>query len=83
MKVVVYQGQSKITVDNVSIPNRSQLDELIKHQKEHDMTLNDLQLYGFQITSTRGALYEESVIEDEDIEKEIEEGINWRTETVN
>lgn len=83
MKVVVYQGQTKITVDNVSIPNKNQLDELIKYHQEHDMSLKDLQLYGFQITSTRGALYEESGIEDEDLEKEIEEGINWRLETVN
>jgi hypothetical protein len=84
MKVVVYQGQKKFTIDNISIPDTNQLKKLMEQKSKTFNSIDDMQLYNFRITSTRGALYDEwEEIEDEELEKEIEEGINWHQETVN
>lgn len=84
MKVIYYQEQKKITVKNVSISDVDQLQSIL-HEQEPDteMDLKDLQLYNFKITSTRAFLSDEPNIQDETLEKEIEEGINWHQETVN
>ncbi len=69
MKLVIYRGQKKITVDNAAVPD----------MYTHDHTLlgfgaEDLQLLNAQITSSMGMITEDG---------EIEGGINWRQETVN
>lgn len=83
MKVIVYQEQQKITVKNISIPNIDKFTEMVQKNQDSDMNLKDLQLYDFRITSTRGMISENSELEDEELEKEVEEGINWHLETVN
>ncbi|GEM_PF-1975141 len=82
MKVVVYHGQKKYTVANIAIPNLQKFNELFNEEGNTEMTLNDLQLCNFSITSTRGAFSDDEV-ENEELVREIEEGINWRQETVN
>jgi KaiC/GvpD/RAD55 family RecA-like ATPase len=83
MKVVVYQGENKITVNNVSIPNIDTLARILTEQEMVDLTMKDLQLYNFRITSTRGMLIRGELFENEEFNNEIEEGINWQKETVN
>lgn len=88
MKVIIYNGQNKFTVDNISIPNDLPLAHLLRTQhneyNEYTVSANDLHQYNFQITSTRGAIIEdEGLIMNEELEKEVEEGINWKFESVN
>lgn len=85
MKVIIYKGQSKFTVDNISIPNvHSPADLLRKQHKEYTVSADDLENYNFQITSTRGVVFDdETMALNEDIEREIEEGIYWKMESVN
>jgi hypothetical protein len=84
MKVIIYSGQNKFTVDNISIPNSTSIAELLKNRQEYTVSAADLRNYNFQITSTRGAIAEDDdFIMSEDIEREIEEGINWKLESVN
>jgi hypothetical protein len=83
MKVIVYQKQKKYTVNNVSIPDIGELKDVLQNDELSQMSLKDLQLYNFRITSTRGMAFEEENIQDEDVEREIEEGIIWRQETIN
>ncbi len=86
MKVIVYQEQKKFTVNNVSIPNireLSKIAKMIQEEKLSDLTLSDLRLHKFAITSTRGMMDESEEVNDEALEKEIEEGIRWNSETLN
>ena len=86
MKVIIYNGQNKFTVDNISIPNRMSVAELLKNGKEYTVSASDLKHYNFQITSTRSAVAEaidEDLVMNEDLEREVEEGINWKLESVN
>ena len=86
MKVIIYSGQNKFTVDNISIPSSMPIAELLKNRKEYTVSASDLKHYNFQITSTRGAIADaedEDFIMNEDIEREVEEGINWKLESVN
>ena len=83
MKVIIYQEQQKITVKNISIPNIDKLAKLLDESQSTEMEMKDLQLYNFRITSTRGLMRDDDDVENEDLEKEIEEGINWKQETVN
>lgn len=83
MKVIIYQEQQKITVKNISIPNTENLAKALQDSRSSNMDLKDLQMYNLQITSTRGMIRDDIDIEDEELEKEIEEGINWKQETVN
>ena len=82
MKVVVYQGQKKITVNNIVIPRIENFMEEVDDKEYMEINKADLQLYNFRITSTRAATFEEDVLNTE-IEREIEEGVNWQQETVN
>ena len=54
MKVVFYKGQTKFTVTNISIPNIQQFNDLISDSNQNNLTIEDLYLYDFRITSTRG-----------------------------
>lgn len=85
MKVIIYNGDSKFTVDNISIPNAYSVADLLnKSQSEYKTLLSEIQQYNFQITSTRGAIEgDEEISMNEDIEREVEEGINWKRESVN
>lgn len=84
MKVVIYNGQNKFTVDNISIPNAYAAKDLLKADEEYTVSASDLQYYNFRITSTRGAIAEdEELILNEELEREVEEGINWKMESVN
>jgi predicted transcriptional regulator len=86
MKVIIYNGQKKFTVDNISIPHKMSVAELLKNGKEYTVSASDLKQYNFQITSTRGAIAEvedEDFIMNEELEREVEEGINWKLESVN
>ncbi len=85
MKVIIYKGQSKFTVDNISIPQvQSAADLLRKQHKEYKVSADDLENYNFQITSTRGIVFDdENLALNEDLEREIEEGIYWKMESVN
>lgn len=83
MKVVLYKGQKKFTVDNVAIPNVNQLSSLFDENISDEVTVQDLQLYNFRITSTRGIVDEFEEVDDENVLREVEEGINWQQETVN
>lgn len=83
MKVVLYRGQKKFTVDNVAIPNVNELASLFDENTNDELTVQDFQLYNFRITSTRGMVDEFSDVDDESLLKEVEEGINWQQETVN
>lgn len=83
MKFVIYKGLKKITVDNAIVPDMNSFSKLIDDSPESEFSLSDLQLYNIRITSTRGLLLEELEIDNEEIEREIEEGIFWRQETVN
>jgi hypothetical protein len=85
MKVIIYNGQKKFTVDNISIPNARTAADLLRHQRdEFTVSEDDLQRYNFRITSTRSIAYEdEDFVINEDLEREIEEGIHWKLESVN
>lgn len=85
MKVVIYSGQKKFTVNNVSIPNAHAAWELARAQNQaYTVSEEELTYYNFEITSTRGVVFEdEDVLINEDIEREIEEGIHWKMESVN
>jgi hypothetical protein len=89
MKVIIYNGQNKFTVDNISIPNNIRLAELLKSRaKEYTIPVSELQEYNFKITSTRGAVADaesndEDIIMNEELEREVEEGIFWKMESVN
>jgi hypothetical protein len=83
MKVIVYQEAKKFTVNNISIPDIDKFKKMVQDGELSDMSLKDLQLYDFRITSTRGMLDDGELIHDEALEKEVEEGISWRNETVN
>ena len=89
MKVIIYNGLSKFTVDNISIPHNVNLAELLKNKsKEYAISARELETYNFKITSTRGAVADaenndEDFIMNEDIEREVEEGIFWKLESVN
>ncbi len=88
MKFVVYNQEKKFTIGNVVVPENQELNEIMKkvmNEKERSRN-DDTQLCNFRITSTRGYLfdadeYHESM--NDEIEKEIEEGISWEQETVN
>jgi hypothetical protein len=82
MKVIVYQDQKKITVNNIVIPRIDDLMQDLDEKEYMEINKVDLQLYNFRITSTRAATSEEEILNDE-IEREIEEGDNWQQETVN
>ena len=83
MKVVFYQGQKKYTIDNVVIPDTNKLSQLLQEEKRGELNLQDLKLWDLRIISTRAALQGEESIDDEELEREVEEGINWTQETVN
>jgi hypothetical protein len=83
MKVILYQGQKKFTVDNVSFPNITMLQGFINQSDKSELGSYDLQLYSFRITATRGVLSDGALIENEVIEREVEEGISWWQESVN
>lgn len=88
MKVVIYSGQNKFTVDNISIPDISRAKDALRTENEYTVSAADLQYYNFRITSTRGALAEDEDFImmheiNEELEREIEEGINWKKESVN
>lgn len=85
MKVIIYSGQNKFTVDNISIPNvHTAADLLRKQSNEYTVSAADLEYYNFQITATRGAVFEDvDFVMNEELEREIEEGINWKLESVN
>lgn len=88
MKVIIYNGQNKFTVDNISVPHNLPLADLLKNKGEQIISAEDLQQYNFQITSTRGALADaesndEDFIMNEELEREVEEGIFWKRESVN
>ncbi len=82
MKVIIYQDQKKITVNNIVIPRIENFMKNVNNKEYMEINKADLQLYNFRITSTRAATFEGDVFNDE-IEKEIEEGVNWQQETVN
>lgn len=87
MKFVIYNGQQKYTVDNVSIPDMQKvLPSLLEgtDEEEMDIDVSNFDLYNFNITSTRAAMFEEEgLIQNEELQREIDEGINWRQETIN
>lgn len=83
MKVVFYKGESKFTIANVSIPNIQQLHDLLDESEINSLSIDDLRYYNFRITSTRGLMEDERNVEDEELAREIEEGINMTLETVN
>lgn len=83
MKFIVYKEQKKITVDNVSIPDIGVLNMLLDEASKQEMSMDDLKLYNFRITATKGLISIKEEKENEELEKEIEEGINWYQETVN
>lgn len=82
MKVIVYQDQKKITVNNIVIPHIESLMDEVDTKEYMEINKVDLQLYNFRITSTRAATTEEEIL-NEELEREIEEGVNWQQETVN
>lgn len=82
MKFVIYRGQKKITIDNAVFPNVTNFEKLMDDYPMSNFRLADLQLYDVKITSTRGLLEDQEIV-DEEIEKEVYEGINWTQETVN
>ena len=82
MKFIIYKDQKKFTVDNVSIPDQSSLQDLINGEAAKEMTLNDLELYSVRITATRSIISDEET-DNEKIQAEIDECINWYQETVN
>lgn len=83
MKFVIYNGQHKFTIDNASIPD---LQKFVPELEEiPDMQKINFDLYNFHITSTRGAMAdeEEGLLYTEELQREIDEGIHWRQETIN
>lgn len=83
MKFIIYRGQKKITIDNAMVPNFNSFESLMDDLNLSNFILADLQLYDVKITSTRGMVLEDEEIDNEEIEKEVSEGINWVQETVN
>ena len=83
MKFIIYKGQKKFTVDNVIVHDQDSLQELMSGEGTREMSLNDLELYSLRITATRGLVYEAEEIVNEELVKEIDEGINWQQVTVN
>lgn len=76
MKVVVYQGNRKITIKNITIPYAN----LAQEEEEAEIMLNDASLYNFNITSQNNMADESDSLYEQDFKTE---GINWRSETVN
>lgn len=81
MKFIIYKDQKKITVDNVTIPNRLLAEELSTLDPDKEITLDDPELYKLQITAMSNLLDEED-LDNEDSIQSID-GINWHQETVN
>ena len=79
MKVVVYKGQKKFTIDNVTIPDIQTLHPFLSQTEASEMTINDIKDCHFNIISTQGWLQEEEGITYGDEY----DGINWSQETVN
>jgi hypothetical protein len=82
MKLIIYKDQKKITVDNITIPDEAELENLIEETHDQEITLKELQLYNLQVIATRSIMSEEDT-DTEEIKPEMESGINWYQETVN
>ena len=84
MKFVIYKGQTKFTIDNVSVPEIAAVSYIEHDIRESTMTVDELDICKFRITSMGGLLdHQDMFPESFEQEQEWEEGIHCRQETVN
>jgi len=84
MQFVVYRDQKKIVVRNVLVPNYDNLKKLVNDFKGKSLDVEDLQLYNVRITATKGMVDEfDEEMKDDEVRREVREGIGWRQVTVN
>ena len=82
MKFVFYKDGSKYTVNNASVHDLGELRELLL-EETREKFMSDFELHNLQITSTRGTIQDEAELDNQEIIKEVREGIGWFNETVN
>lgn len=83
MKFIIYNGQNKFTVDNVSIPDLQKFVPDIDQDITPEMQSLNFDLYNFRITATRSVIEEDDFfIPNDDLQKEVDEGIHWQQETI-